>query len=225
MIKILSFDIDGTLIDKNLDFILWNIEVPKIYAEERKISIEEAENRVFAEYYRGAFIDKTPYWADIEYWFSRLCLKDWGSLLNKLKKDIKLFEDVPPALSRLKEKYILVATSLNSKLLMETKLKASGLEKYFERAFYSESYTPGNSEMRSKNDKSLFFHILEEMDAEPKEVLHVGDNISNDVIIPSSIGMHAVLIDRNGEKRIEGHPVIKSLLDLEKLLEGNYENG
>ena len=33
MIKYISFDLDGTLIDEKIDSLFWDYEIPKLYAE------------------------------------------------------------------------------------------------------------------------------------------------------------------------------------------------
>jgi FMN phosphatase YigB (HAD superfamily) len=46
-IKLISFDLDGTLVDKNsFDKIFWEEEVPKLYAAKKGMSIEEAKKKV-----------------------------------------------------------------------------------------------------------------------------------------------------------------------------------
>jgi hydroxymethylpyrimidine pyrophosphatase-like HAD family hydrolase len=50
MIKFISFDLDGTLTHENkrFDYILWNVEIPKIYAKKNDISLKEAEKVIFS---------------------------------------------------------------------------------------------------------------------------------------------------------------------------------
>ena len=51
MIKLISFDLDGTLVDEtNVDRLFWYGEVPRLYAEKHGLPLADAKTKVFAEY-------------------------------------------------------------------------------------------------------------------------------------------------------------------------------
>ena len=61
---------------------------------------------------------------------------------------------------------------------------------------------------------------LEQVDAAPEEVVHVGDQIRSDVMGAQGVGMRAVLIDRSGYgPNGTDCPTIASLSELGDLLE------
>jgi putative hydrolase of the HAD superfamily len=49
----------------------------------------------------------------------------------------------------------------------------------------------------AKPDPALYRHVLDSLDCRPEEVVYVGDSIKLDIIPASSVGMTAVLIDRD----------------------------
>lgn len=60
----------------------------------------------------------------------------------------------------------------------------------------------------------IFQKALEISGCQPKEVLHVGDSLQSDIAGAAGAGIRAVLLDRTGEKKETGCPVIRSLREL-----------
>lgn len=56
---------------------------------------------------------------------------------------------------------------------------------------------------KSKVDGSLFQQVIEDLNIEPSELLHIGDNIKTDYIRPLSLGIKAVRIKSN--KKFKGY--------------------
>jgi len=82
MIKVISFDVDGTLTKEKTDFAIWNIEIPKLYARAKNISLGEAKRYVYSEYYKGEYVEPTNHWTDIIYWFMHFGLDNSDKLLQ-----------------------------------------------------------------------------------------------------------------------------------------------
>ena len=49
-IRVLSFDLEGTLVDDKFSRLVWEEGLPALYAEEKGISLESALKRVMGEY-------------------------------------------------------------------------------------------------------------------------------------------------------------------------------
>lgn len=49
-VRILSFDLEGTLVDTVFSRLVWEVGLPDLYAEERGIDHEAAVGRVMQEY-------------------------------------------------------------------------------------------------------------------------------------------------------------------------------
>jgi len=212
MVKVVSFDLDSTLIDGTFDRILWDELIPSLYAKEKNFSIENARMFVFSEYYKAEHQEKIQEWASISYWLERLGIS--GKIdTSEIEESINVYEDVNETVSKLKRKYRLILSTLNSKETLEIKMKASGLSGYFDK-IYCDDNISGKS--ISKIDENLFLHIIEEEGVAPSEIVHIGDNPITDIRIPSSLGIRCILIDRKGKRK--GENVIHSLTELREIL-------
>ena len=208
MITHISFDLDGTLVNEKFDKIIWHEEIPKLFADKNNIDIETATNMVYAEYYRGAFIDKVDRWTDISYWFDRLGLDGWNTLMANMKKHILVYDDTLKTLELLsRKKYKLVVISNAEEKFLDMKLEAEGLKKHFSSVFSAQS-TFG---VRKKN-KEIFMKVLERLGIKPENMIHVGNDRYLDLEVPSSVGIKSFLLDRTGKTK--GDNVIHSLDEL-----------
>ena len=62
---------------------------------------------------------------------------------------------------------------------------------------------------------AIFDAALQLTSARPEEIVMVGDSVSADVRGAEAVGMHAVLIDREGTRSVPGDVrVVRSLLDV-----------
>lgn len=207
MIKYVSFDLDDTLTDmKAFDKVMWNVEIPKLYAEKHHLSIEEAEKEVFSEYYKALYVNKIDNWTSLTMWFKKFGLDDWEGFLEDMGEKLSVFDDVFPILEQLSQKYELVMYSANDPRLLKFKLEKTGLKKYFTEVFSSED---GKSNI--KGAEGLQF-MLSKLGCEPSEIVHIGDNPVSDYDAPRSLGVATVLLDR--KRKREGDHVIHSLAEL-----------
>lgn len=68
----------------------------------------------------------------------------------------------------------------------------------------------------SKPRKEIFLFALEKTGMKPEEVIHVGDSVQGDVVCPESVGITAILLNREGKPVPEG---VKSADDFEEVLQ------
>lgn len=207
MITHISFDLDDTLTDmKAFDKVMWNVEIPKLYAEKNHLSIEEAEKEVFSTYYKALYVQPVENWTSLTMWFEKLGLDDWEGLLADMEEKLSVFDDVFPVLEKLSETYELVMYSANDPRLLEFKLEKTGLKKYFSQVFSSED---GKSSI--KGAEGLQF-MLSKLTCKADEIVHIGDNPVSDYDAPKSLGIAAFLLDR--KRKREGSHIIHSLAEL-----------
>ena len=140
MIKLISFDLDGTLVSEDIDDWLWNEEIPKLYAEKKGISFEEGKKEVFAKYYEELHIKKNKDWFNVEFWFELFDL-DMSSFEKDFKEKVKILPDVIDILNYLKDKYRLIIISNAGHQFMTKKLNLTNLNFYFENIFSAEKYS------------------------------------------------------------------------------------
>ncbi|MFQ5920652.1 MAG: HAD family hydrolase [Nitrososphaerales archaeon] len=211
MLSVLSFDLDGTLIKKGLDDVFWQELIPKIYAEKRKIGFDDARRFILEEYDRIGSDD--PRWYIPEYWFERFDLP--GSIpevLGMVQYAEGVYDDVP-LLSGLSKRYRVVISTNNPRIILEHKLKVL---KQVEESV-SDTFSSVSDFNRMVKSTEFYTAVCERMGIRPEQMLHVGDDPRHDLAIPKSLGVKALLIDR--ERKITGEDVIHSLAELERILQ------
>jgi HAD superfamily hydrolase (TIGR01549 family) len=210
MPKIISFDMDGTLVDPEFTDWVWLQGIPKLYAEKAKISFEEAKHFVVEEYLKVG--EGAIEWYDIKYWFHFFQLEEsWKILMNRYIDKINVYPDVSPLLESLRDRFQLVLTSNAGREFIDMEMEATGLGRYFERIF---SATSDFGEVKKTAD--FYRRICQILEAEPQDIVHVGDHYEFDYLVPRSLGIRAFYLNRSGER--EGDFIISDLKDLEERL-------
>ena len=210
MTRIISFDMDGTLIAGEFTDGVWKQGIPALYAAKEGISFEAAKSFVEAEYDKVG--EGAIEWYDIKYWLQFFELnKDWRTLLGQYADKIRVYPDANPILSRLKEEHRLILTSNAGREFLEVELNTTGLGRYFSQIF---SATSDFGEV--KKTTHVYDRICRMLGVTPEEIIHVGDHYEFDYLVPRSIGIQAFFLDRSGQRN--GDSFLRSLEDLEKEL-------
>jgi len=197
MIKAISFDLDECLSDDTFDEQIWSREIPRIYAEEKKLGFEEAYKQVTEEYSR-LFRQKEPRWRDIAFWFEHFKLKtSWKHVVDGLKHKIFLYGDAVPVLKQLKGKYKLIVLSTANHNFLDLKLETLKLRGYFDFVFSTEDF----GEMKKSQD--VFKKVLAKIGVGKDELVHIGDSISADYETPKTIRIKSFHLDRSGKEHSE----------------------
>ena len=123
-----------------------------------------------------------------------------------------IFPDAYPTLTALQERGLKVGAVSNWVWSLPELLHTLDLVKHFD--FIAASARIGYE----KPHRRIFEWALEQADAEPSQVIHVGDHVDADVLGARAVGIDGVLIDRTHRYAIDdvpdGTPVIGSLEDL-----------
>ena len=210
MAQIISFDMDGTLIDSKFTDWVWSHGIPTLYAEKFGIPFEAAKAFVEGEYRKVG--EEAIEWYDIKYWFRFFQLEmHWQILMERYIDKIKVYPDVNHILERLKNKFSLILTSNAGREFIDIEMEATGLGRYFDRIF---SATSDFGDV--KKTVSFYRRICEILGANPHEIVHVGDHYEFDYLVPRKLGIHAFYLDRSAGQR--GDFVLWDLRDLEKRL-------
>ena len=203
MRKVISFDVDGTLIDLAFNDLIWLEEIPRLYAEKKGMDFEDARRFVIGEYEKVG--EKDLRWYDMDYWLRVFKLgKGAGEILEANEENIRVYSDARKVLEALKEKFSMIVITLMPRKFLDIKLKK--LDGYFSAAFSTVS------DFGSLKTSSVYEMICDKLGIGREELLHVGDSWEMDYIEPRKAGINAFYIDRDGEKGGEG--VIKSLEEL-----------
>ncbi|MCS7280417.1 MAG: HAD family hydrolase [Desulfobacterota bacterium] len=189
MKKVLSFDLEGTLVTLEFGEIIWNHAIPLEFSKKYGISFDEAKRLVISEYQSVG--EERIEWYDLEYWLKRFDLKIKPlELLDKYEKHIRLFDGVKEALEMLKERFTLIISSNATRLFIEKELRFSGIEHFFAKIFSA------TSDFQLTKKSILFYKkVLEVLSLSPEEMVHVGDHRLFDYEIPKSLGIDAYLVE------------------------------
>lgn len=210
MPKIISFDMDGTLVDPEFTDWVWGHGIPTLYAEKAGLPFEEAKGLVVKEYLKVG--EGAVEWYDIKYWFRFFQLEEsWKVLMERYADKIKVYPDVHPLLERLRDRYPLVLTSNAGREFIQMEMEVTGLGRYFNQIF---SATSDFGEV--KKTVGFYQRICQVLEASPQEIVHVGDHYEFDYLVPGSVGIHAFYLNRLDGRR--GESIISDLRDLEKRL-------
>jgi putative hydrolase of the HAD superfamily len=210
MPKIISFDMDGTLVDAEFTDWVWGHGIPTLYAEKAGLSFEEAKAFVMKEYLKVG--DGAIEWYDIKYWFQFFQLEEsWKGIMERYTDKIKVYPDVNHILEGLRGRFPLVLTSNAGREFINIEMGATGLGRYFYRIF---SATTDFGEV--KKTAGFYERICQILETKPQEIVHVGDHYEFDYLVPRSLGIHAFYLDRLGEKN--GEFVLRDLRELDERL-------
>ncbi len=183
MKKVISFDLDGTIVDAAYGNAVWLEGIPKRYACKHGISIDEAKITVKSQY--DSVGDAYLLWYDIDYWLGRLGLTiSVADLLDEYTDHLRLLPHVAEVVKALSEKYRLVIASNAARIFVEKELSHTGLGHYFDRVISATS----DFEMVKKQEE-FYRRLCSTLNISPAELVHVGDHAVFDVEVPAQLGI------------------------------------
>ena len=185
--RVVSFDVEGTLVTHHFTRYVWQTALPRLYAEEYGLTEEEAQETVLSEYLSVGI--ERPEWFDIDYWMKRFKLGGAEALIESHRLLIEYYPETVRVLDALAGRYMLVAASSTPLRFLHYIL--GDLEHYFWRVF-SATTTFGKAK-----DREFFQWMCSEMGVLPAEVVHVGDNWQSDYVSATEAGMVALYLNRS----------------------------
>lgn len=211
LIRVVSFDLEGTLVDMTFSNKVWNEGLPKLYALKVGVSFDEAKKAVLNEYARVG--ESCVEWYDICYWFRHFGLSDNPRhLIDLYKGYICPFPDVMEVLKKLSQKYRLIIITNSHRLFVEA--LTCPMTRYFEHVFSTTSEFG-----LLKGNPDTYRRVCEAINVAPHEVAHVGDRVHDDFESPRSVGVNAYLLDREGKcMHIPVQYKVKNLQEFAELL-------
>ena len=200
-IRVVSFDMEGTLIDHSYSKQIWEGDIPALYAEAHGIPLEDARRRVLSEYAEVG--EGQPEWYDVGYWWKRLGLPHyWRDLPRRRKGECNVYPDVPDALTRLGKRYPLIVSSNTIRELLKIQLEC--IEYPFSKIFSAPTDFHA-----VKKAPDFYQRVCDELGIAPTELAHVGDHEEFDYIAPKKLGVRAYHLDRTGT--LTGEDVVHGL--------------
>ncbi len=212
-LKIISFDVDGTLVDLEYNDLIWFKEIPELVAKKKKISFEKSLKFVHEEYTKLG--EHNLNWYDINYWISYFGLEiSPNKIFEKYESQVQIYPEVIPLLEELRKNFILIVITAMPREFLIPKMKK--LEKYFKFSFsaLSDFKELKNSEIYSKISKALKVH--------PEQILHIGDHWEFDYLAARKAGMNAIYLDRSNTKK--GNFVVNNLTEIKRVIRDKCNN-
>lgn len=211
MLRIISFDMDGTLVDTTYADKVWLEGIPILYAQEHGMDFDAAREEVRKAY--DTIGEGDVRWYELSYWFTRFGLRgSYGDVLDRYMDAIHVYDDVIPVLRYLHESYgLIVASNAHRDFLTRTLQYVDG---FIDHVF---SATSDFREVGKSPD--FFMNICQVLGISPQEMAHIGDHFQFDYVIPSQVGIHAFFLDREGKKSKIGHRV-QSLREFTEKIKG-----
>jgi HAD superfamily hydrolase (TIGR01549 family) len=193
-IKIISFDVEGTLISHRFSEIVWEKAIPILYSEKKGIDLDSARSFVFSEYEKIG--EDRIEWYDIDYWFNRFDLTNYKILLKQHTHEISIYPEVHHVLNELGKDYVLIINSNSDREFLE--LEISEIESKFSHIFSASS-----DFKQTKKSTLIYSEICKILKVKPREMVHIGDNWTHDFVAPRMIGIVSFFLDRKKEKKGE----------------------
>ena len=208
MIKIISFDLDGTLMRSDFGDSVWLEGLPKIYAQEKQVSIDVAKKSFIDSYDR---IGKNKReWYDLSYWIEKHELSITPQeLLQHYTHHIRPFDDVLDVLFNLSQRFTLIISSSAMREFIDIELQKTNL-----RSFFSHIFSATSDTNMVKKDPLFYQMICDKMNIAPQQMVHIGDHKGSDFDSPKQIGIFSFFLDRNGTSDHEW--MVHSLYEFEQ---------
>lgn len=202
-VKIISFDVEGTLVTTDFSYAIWFEAIPQKYCQKHGMPFEQAKKAVMKEYEKVG--DQRVEWYDIKYWFQKFDLGDYQPAMEQYQDRVQYFPEVRELLTSLNGKYKVIATSGSPKEFLQHLLR--DIKPYFYRVFSS------ISDYKQVKTRDFYQKLCQELDVVPEQILHIGDNWQFDFNAPKDMGIQVLYLDRQGK---DNHP--SSLTDLTQLI-------
>jgi len=196
MIRHVSLDMDGTLINSKFVDKVWMEGVPILYAERHSMALGPAKEAVVGEYMKVGS-DKLE-WYDLKHWLDKFDLDvTKEGLLEMYVDEIEAYPEVRDALEGLSERFNLVVTSNASRDFLDLELEEIG-------QYFSDVFSATSDFKQTKKSPQVYREVCRRLEAKPLEVLHIGDHYSYDYEAALDAGLDALFLDRKGIKTGSG---------------------
>jgi len=205
-IKVVSFDVEGTLVTPDFSYAVWFEAIPERYAEKNAIDIEQARRAVEEQYRKVG--DQRLEWYDIRYWLKELGLGAPEPVMQKCENRVRHYPEVKEVLLSLGQRYQLIVASGSSRDFLHYLLK--DLRPYFSRVYSS------ITDYKQLKTADFYTEMCWEMEVKPEQVVHVGDNWQFDFLAPCEVGIRAFHLDRDGKTNKQNS--LSNLLELKGYL-------
>ena len=188
-IKVVSFDVEGTMVTTDFSYAIWFEMIPQRYAQRWGLSFAQATRKIKQEY--DSLGDQHIDWYDVQYWFTRFDLGRADVAMEGLQPMVRYYPETKDVLKSLHGKYKLSVASGSPRPFLKHLLRDT--ESHFSSIFSS------TTDFRQVKTAEFYVNMCRRLQVEPEQVAHVGDHLQFDCIEPAGIGIHAYYLDREGK--------------------------
>jgi HAD superfamily hydrolase (TIGR01549 family) len=205
-IKVISFDVEGTMVTTDFSYAIWFEMIPQRYADRWGLSFEEATRKIKREY--DSLGDQQIDWYDVQYWFTLFDLGKADIAMEELQPRVQYYHDTKDVLKQLQGRFTLSVASGSPRPFLKHLLR--DIEHHFS-AIYSST-----TDFQQVKTAEFWTSMCRDLGVDPGQVVHIGDHMQFDFIEPSSIGIKAFHLDR--DRKSDTTASLHSLSELTHLL-------
>ena len=197
-LKVVSFDLDGTITEASFVDSVWLEGIPRLYSLKEKISFEDAARNVKHEYDKVG--RERLEWYDLRYWTTKFGLTiSPEELLGSYANKIRAFPEAEGVLKEIKDRGLRQIVVSNARReFVDLELERTNFKRYFDHVF---SATSDFGLIKKSVD--TFQKVCSICRVKPEEMVHVGDDLFFDFEVPKKLGMSTFFLDRTGERNQE----------------------
>ncbi len=214
MKKVISFDLDGTLVNARYGDMVWNHGIPSEYSKKFNIPFHEAKTMIRGHY--ESVGDGDLLWYEIDYWLEKFHIPaSSGELLKRYESQIEPMPYAGEVLEKLGQKYTLIIASNAARCFVEKELDYTGFRHHF-----THIVSATTDYKMVKKEEGFYRRLCEGLQIMPSEVVHAGDHPIFDYDIPSGLGIesYCLVSEQTGKSddisHLNGRRTIRSLREL-----------
>ncbi len=190
--RVISLDFAGIIAPKDFIDYFWFVALPRRIAKLEKVSLYEAMK--FVEQAYESIPRSTLEWYLPQYWASRFGIEHVleEAILESLDY-AEVYGDASEVIPILGSRYTLIVATNTTKDIIDAFLeKYSVIRKYVKRV-----YSCIDDVGSPRKNVEFYKFILDDVGAEPWEVVHIGDDPIYDGEIPQSLGIRTIVVERH----------------------------
>ena len=185
-----SFDLDGTLTSNRFVDSVWMEGLPELVSRKQGMDLSEARRVCL-----GAYEQEGPAsirWYQLSYWLNHFGLEDVdpAGLISRYASRVEFYDDVLPVLGELQSQgFPLVLFSNAARHFLDVEVSRGGIAPFFDQMIsVSDDWGMTKAEARA-------FLRLKHLAG--GDVVHIGDHLDFDCLVPRSAGLQAYHIRRD----------------------------
>ena len=196
MKKMVSFDLDGTLVNAGYGDYVWNLGIPEEFSKKYAVPLEQAKEQIVRQY--ESIGDTNILWYEIDYWLEKFNLPvSAQELLDRYESHIEVLPYVKEVLEKLKDSYTLIIASNAARIFVEKELDHAGLSMYFMHV------VSATTDYRIvKKGIEFYGKLCRTLNVLPSEIIHVGDHPVFDFDAPQALGIEAYCYRSIGSRHL-----------------------